>query len=297
MADNRCLLIAGGDTDPQLLRLLKRAALRGVTVQSLLTGQSGSPRLHWDIKQNRLLDHGEEVRADAAFIRQDVFAYLKSGDPQDSVVAREWFASVSGWLMANPEIHLFNRPFLACGAVNKPYVLRLALEAGFEVADTCISNDVAAMDSLCEQASWISKPVTGGSYCTPLQASGGQGNGSGLLAYPQIVQRRLESPELRIFRVGDEWFAFRVISEALDYRASDETRLERTDPPSDLVERMAWLSDQLGLGFAAADFKTDPSRGKLQFLEINTNPMFAGFDQVARGAISDAMLRHWGLWK
>ncbi|MEZ5451488.1 MAG: hypothetical protein R3E93_01530 [Thiothrix sp.] len=68
-----------------------------------------------------------------------------------------------------------------------------------------------------------------------------------------------------------------------------------TEAPGELVEKLAQLSGHLGLDFAAADFKTDPATGELQFLEINTNPMFAGFDQVAAGALSDAMLRYLGV--
>jgi hypothetical protein len=287
------LLLAGGDTDPQMVRLLKRAALHGIPVHSLLTGQSGSPRLHWDIRQNRLFDDGEEVVISAAFIRQDVFLYLKSQQAQDSSAAREWFVTVSGWLLSSPDIVLCNRRFLPCGGVNKPYVLRLALDMGFAVADSYVSNDVLAMNALHDSGQWITKPVTGGAYCTPLEYHAHQGHT--MLSYPQIIQHRLAQPELRIFRVGKEWFGFRVISAALDYRSAIDTRMEVVVPPADLVEKMGILSDHLGLTFAAADFKTDERTGELQFLEINTNPMFAGFDQIAAGALSDAILRHLGV--
>lgn len=287
------LLIAGGDTDPQLVRLLKRAAMHGIPVHCLLTGQSGSPRLHWDIRNNCLLDDGEEVTVSAAFIRQDVFAYLKSNNVQDSAAAREWYVAVSGWLLASPAIRIFNRGFLPCGSVNKPYVLRLAMDMGFKVADTFVSNDIPAMNSLHDGGAWITKPVTGGSCCSPLEKHAGSINN--ILSYPQIIQQRLEQPELRVFRIGDAWFGFRVISEALDYRTSSATRLQATEAPGELVEKLARLSGHLGLDFAAADFKTDPLTGELQFLEINTNPMFAGFDQVAGGALSDAMLRYLGV--
>lgn len=287
------LLLAGGDTDPQLLRLLKRAALHGIAVQCLLTGQAGLPRLRWDIQRNQLWDEDELVHVSAAFIRQDVFAYLKSQNTQDSAAAREWHVAISGWLLANPEIRVFNRAFLACGAVNKPYVLHLALQMGLHVAPTYVSNDLAAMNALCEQGAWITKPVTGGAYCTPLEQQTAEINNR--LSYPQIVQQRLIQPELRVFRIGEAWFGFWVRSEALDYRTSNTTRLEVTSVPSEIKEKMARLSDHLGLNFAAADFKTDPQTGELQFLEINTNPMFAGFDQVAGGALSDAMLHYLGV--
>ena len=71
--------------------------------------------------------------------------------------------------------------------------------------------------------------------------------------------------------------------------------MTEVDVPADLVEKLTHLSDHLGLDFAAADFKTDARSGELQFLEINTNPMFAGFDQIAAGALSDALLKHLGV--
>lgn len=287
------LLLAGGDTDPQLVRLLKRAAMHGIPVHCLLTGQAGSPRLHWDIRGNDLWDDGRQVAVTAAFIRQDVFAYLKSKDAQESAAAREWYVAVSGWLLASPAIRLFNRRFLPCGAVNKPYVLRLALAMGFNVADTFVSNDIPSMNNLHEQGEWITKPVTGGAYCTALEKQAGSINH--ILSYPQIIQRRLEQPELRVFRIGDDWFGFRVISDVLDYRTSTATRLEVTEVPGEIRGSLARLSEHLGLDFAAADFKTDACSGELQFLEINTNPMFAGFDQVAGGALSDAILKYLGL--
>ncbi|OQX12133.1 MAG: hypothetical protein BWK73_15740 [Thiothrix lacustris] len=293
MSQTTCLMIAGGDTDPQLIRLLKRAALHGIPVQCLLTGQAGLPRLHWDIQRNQLHNESEAVTPSAAFIRQDVFAYLKSKDVQDNVTAHAWYAAVSGWLLASPAIRLCNRAFQACGAVNKPYVLRLALEQGFNVAQTYVSNDISALNALGDSGAWITKPVTGGAYCTPLEPYETHRNNR--LSYPHIVQQRLEQPELRVFRVGNAWFGFKIVSDVLDYRTSSATRMSVVDVPADLVEKLTRLSDHLRLDFAAADFKTEPRTGEWQFLEINTNPMFAGFDQVAAGALSDALLKYLGL--
>ncbi len=164
---------------------------------------------------------------------------------------------------------------------------------GFNVADTYVSNDLLALAQLHEQGEWVAKPVTGGAYCTPLAAH--EITGNNILSYPQIVQRRLVSPELRVFRIGNAWFGFLIQADALDYRSASATRMQVVDVPGDLVEKLACLSDHLGLDFAAADFKTDPHTGEWQFLEINTNPMFAGFDQVAAGALSDALLTYLGL--
>jgi glutathione synthase/RimK-type ligase-like ATP-grasp enzyme len=56
------------------------------------------------------------------------------------------------------------------------------------------------------------------------------------------------------------------------------------------VSRLRNLMSRVGLDFGAADFKTDPETGQLVFLELNTSPMFARFDQVSGGKTCDAIV-------
>ena len=57
------------------------------------------------------------------------------------------------------------------------------------------------------------------------------------------------------------------------------------------VESLRVLTAKLNMDFGAADFKSDPQTGKLVFLELNTSPMFARFNQVSQGALCTAMLK------
>jgi hypothetical protein len=138
----------------------------------------------------------------------------------------------------------------------------------------------------------IVKPVNGGGYCealdevvdrTPLK--------EGRAAAPAIVQRRLVPPELRVYAVGGNYFGFNVISPELDYRTTQNCRLEYIAKlPTELTTAFASLLEKLGLDFAAADFKTCPDTGRLLFLEVNTGPMFAAFDRASKGRLCDAMV-------
>lgn len=287
-------LLAGGDTDPQILCLLKQAATHGIPMHCLLKGQSGSPRLTWNILENTLKDGKKEITASAAFIRQDVFAFLASNKQHDHSGAREWYVTVAGWLQSSADTKVFNRDYLSRGPVNKPYILYLAHQLGFQITDSLVSNDSFLLHKLAQTDQWVTKPVNGGAHCEAMDVNMSQPI-SGTLSYPQIIQRKLEQPELRIFRVGEDWFAFSVISDALDYRTSSTNRIVQAKVPSDLKDKLEALSNQLGLDFAAADFKTDSKSKQLQFLEINTSPMFAGFDQIAEGELSTALLRNLGL--
>ena len=67
------------------------------------------------------------------------------------------------------------------------------------------------------------------------------------------------------------------------------TDTKEVPPPPELVEAMTKLTDKLGLDYAAADLKTNPRNGRLEFLEVNTMPMFTGYDDAAKGKLSDAI--------
>ncbi len=280
------LLLAGGDRDPQIIRLLKQAAKQGIQVDALLTGQSGTPNVCWDIKKHALTEDKQVLQPKAAFIRQDVFTYLQTNKSHDQAIAREWFVTLAGWLLASPAVQVFNRDFLERGPVNKPYILHLATQHGLTITETLITNDGLLLEEMAPSKKWIQKPVSGGAHCEELK----QENRQGVLSYPQIIQNKLQAPELRVFRIGERWFAFQIMTDALDYRTSTNTRIRLIPVPEELREKMRALCDSIGLNFAAADFKTDAKTGCLNFLEINTNPMFAGFDQYANGQLCQAML-------
>ena len=48
---------------------------------------------------------------------------------------------------------------------------------------------------------------------------------------------------------------------------------------------------RLGMDFGAADFKADPDTGQLLFLELNSSPMFARFDQISGGQLCAAIIQ------
>lgn len=60
--------------------------------------------------------------------------------------------------------------------------------------------------------------------------------------------------------------------------------------PGAIASGLTALTDRLGLHWAAADFKTCPSSGGLMFLELNSNPMLQGFDEVSAGELTRDMI-------
>lgn len=284
------ILIAGGDVDHSLLSLRRRALTRGFDHVALLAGAGGTPTLTWDMQEDRLTLDGQEIRPSACFVRYDVFTHMADGDPESAKRASAWYAAVAGWLHVHPEVRILNRSFR--GNNNKAYVLHLARQVGLEIPVTRISNDLDALEAWAGERPLAAKPVQGGSHCREMADMLAVAR-EATRAAPFIAQNRLVQPEIRLYRIGSRFIAFDMRSEVLDYRTTNATQVVPRplhEVPRELCDGLGRLMDLLEMDYGAADFKTDPDTGRLLFLELNSSPMFFGFDLVSGGAVSDAIL-------
>jgi hypothetical protein len=289
---SRPLLVAGGETDPNLLSLLRRARERELPVLPVLAGPHTTPALTWDVQADTLVLDGREVRPAAGFMRYDVFHAMADRRAAVGFRAQAWHATLHGWLLAHDDVRMMNRGY--AGQTNKPFMLRTAAACGLRIPRTLITNHLDALERVEGAAEMIAKPVPGGGHTQMLgDLLATTPRREGRSAAPAIVQRRLVAPEVRIYGIGGRFVPFTVISDRLDYRADDATRveprpLESIDPG--LLAALQRLMDRLSMEYGAADFKTDPDTGELVFLEINSGPMFVAFDRASGYAVSDAIL-------
>ena len=107
---------------------------------------------------------------------------------------------------------------------------------------------------------------------------------------PAIVQKRLVAPEVRIYVIGKHTLAFEMRSPNLDYRVHQDAQVIPVEVPKKEAKLLRRLMRKLKMDFGAADFKTNPETNEFVFLELNTSPMFARFDQESNGAICNAMV-------
>jgi len=284
------LLVCGGDADPNLRRLLDRARQRKIKLAALLTGSATHPVVRWDLDDDRLSVDGRRLAPGAAFIRYDVFTNLADQRPQSAHRANCWYTMMASWIDAHPGVRAFNRRF--GGQIQKPHLLHAARRHGLSIPRTYLTNDVPFLQRTQARGPLVVKPIIGGDYCQELGPLLAQvPHREGAAAAPAIVQERLVPPEVRVYRLGDRFSAFQVKADALDYRTTQNVQVEPfsgLDPS--ILDGLRRLTDELGLDFMAADFKACPRTGRLLFLEVNSAPMFAAFDQAANGALCDAML-------
>lgn len=284
------ILVAGGYYDPNLAVLIEAAAASSIEVIDLRLGAQKSPSFQWDLVDGKAWLNGTELSPAGVFFRYDVFGSLHDTRPAVAIRAMGWYQTIFGWVLANPRIHLLNR-HMKQTATNKPICLWLAQQTGLAIPETVISNDLGALSQLPGE-DYIAKPVSGGGYCHLLKDAWAETkNSKQPAALPAIVQTRLNAPEIRIYVIGNERFAFEVRSTSLDYRQLQDAELFLLDDTPSEADALSKLMSQLGMDFGAADFKTDPHSKRLIFLELNTSPMFARFDQVANGRLSAALVR------
>ncbi len=285
------LLIAGGETDTQLQQLITRAKARGITLTTLLHSPDDDLPLAWDLETGIMRVGTAEIRAKSAFIRQDVFRYLATKRQADQTDARNWKVMFDGWVWSNPDIRIFNRDFAMKDAVNKPLALIWARDAGLPIPRTAIHASKDEAKAALERGTVVYKPVAGGDMCRELDAGALGRVRKPHLPRPYIFQERLVAPDLRIFRVGERFYAFEIEADALDYRTvGGDAIIRQVTVPLHLLGPLRKLTNRLGLTYAAADFKASAESDALIFLEVNSNPMFAAFDHASDGALVDGML-------
>jgi hypothetical protein len=282
------LLVGGGIRDPNLNCLAAAAARLEVDLLDYRHGSDAFPRLTWSIAPQAVLSL-ESVPA-GAFLRYDVFNHLSDPRPAVSDRAAGWHQALQGWLLSRPDVKILNRNASAI-AGNKIAMLNHAQRVGLRIPQTIVTNCRSAIESL-EGSAYVAKPILGGGYCERLTSVLDSSEcRCGALAVPGIVQNELVGPEVRVYVIGGEAFAFSLASESLDYRVQQDVNVTLlTEIPAE-VAPLRLLMNDAGLDFGAADFKTDPNDRQLIFLEVNTSPMFARFDEVTHGELANAIVR------
>jgi hypothetical protein len=285
------ILVAGGQLDINIGTFLRRLLRRRLDFVDLLVGPELCPLIIYDLRTRVLQLNGRVLQPRASFIRHDVFLQQKMSSQIAASSALNWFYALKGWELGNPDVTSFNRQSTYRENA-KIYNLLMAQQIGLRIPETIVTNDFADIDRmLCGPL--IQKPVAGGELTTTYENfRGSLKNASSLDRYPRFIQPRLSRPELRVYRVGDSLFSFSLSSDDVDYREHQRVALAYVPTPDSIAEKLTALCDAIELDFAAADFMRNDATGEWCFLEVNSQPMFAAFDDACDGQLCDAMIDH-----
>jgi len=276
-------LVFGGKKDYNIRAFIKSLELHNIKFLPILLEEGEIPNIVWDMERSMLIVNNKIVSCSAIFLRNDVFNSVTS-----SATSYTWFKTIRSWALADKNISLFNKQYIG---MNKSYNLALAKEVGLATPHTIITNQISLLRKITHPKQYIIKPIIGGKYTLTLADYLANENNYKENHTPLMyLQNRLIQPEMRIYGIGKQFFAFNIISNQLDYRVDSKTKIIETVVPVHLSAKLLGLMEALKLDFGAADFKTCPKTGEYLFLEINSGPMFSKFDSISKGKLSKAMI-------
>jgi hypothetical protein len=287
VSEDPSLLIGGGWLDPNLDGIIASASERGISIIDCRHCADAEPSVEWDMVQGTLYINGEEANPTAAFLRWNVFG--PEGFTRPTARDGAWHTLLTSLCLARPQVAFLNR-YLSQSSALRALTLIEAGRCGLVVPKTSISNLV---ESKWRQSSnLIAKPIEGGAH-TRLLADCLTDGSIEPMPSPAIIQSRLTYPEYRIYLVGKRVFAYAIMSQHIDWRigeADNVSFVHQRDLPIVTLNALILLASTLGADFSASDFKTCPESGEMVFLEMNTMPMFDGFDKLSGGRLSTAIV-------
>ena len=177
---------------------------------------------------------------------------------------------------------------------SKPYQARLVREAGLLTPRTLVTSDPAAARAFYEECGGaaIFKSVSGVRSivrrveCRDLERLETLRHGVAQF------QAYVPGENVRVHTVGDETFATRIRSDAVDYRFASQRghalEMAATTLPPPVAEACLALTRTMGLCIAGIDLKETPA-GEWYCFEINPSPGFAFYEQWTGQPISAAL--------
>jgi hypothetical protein len=217
----------------------------------------------------------------------------QSGDPDfDRALALE--DGLSGWLEMTSAL-VVNRPSAMASNNSKPYQMELIRAVGFEVPDTLVTTDPAAVLSFWKKhGTVIYKSMSGiRSIVTRLRPEH-RGKFPDVSHCPTQFQEYVEGTDIRIHVVGDEVFACEILSDADDYRypshQSAGPRVRSRRVPDSLASRCRRLAAALDLAVTGIDLRRT-SAGRFYCFEANPSPGFSFYEEATGQPVGGAIAR------
>ena len=200
---------------------------------------------------------------------------------------RESRAFLEGALLSIPTTRWISYPGAIWLAERKVYQLSIALELGFNLPPTMITNDEYAAREFTENLEPIAKAVSSGyidspggyraMFTTSLARSDLDGLDALTLAPVTFQEKIRKVSDIRVTVVGDDIFAAEIMSQShqsseTDWRATENPDIEHKshELPDSVKIQCLKLVNRLGLEFGAIDLART-SANEYIFFEINPN--------------------------
>lgn len=190
----------------------------------------------------------------------------------------------------------FYNPITVINNVVKPYQLACLQAAGLPVPDTLWSNDPEAVRRFCSEHEAIYKPVAGGAPTRKVQPHDLEPERLAKLPASAVCfQELMPGDDVRVYVIDDRVVcAMRIHTDTIDFRLNVKG-IEAIELPDEVKVWCIRAAEVLGLRYTGMDIKGDRD-GNYRILELNSSPMFLGFEAQAGveigGPLCDALVSH-----
>jgi RimK-like ATP-grasp domain len=223
-------------------------------------------------------------------------AVLQDQNPKSRVFQRAlaFEDALMCWMEMVPGL-VVNRPSAMSSNNSKPYQLQLIRKAGFDVPETLVTTDPAAVMEFWERNNAvIYKSVSGVRSMVTRLGPEHQVRMNDIAHCPTQFQQCIEGIDYRVHVVGEEVFGCEICSPADDYRyplrQGSEVRVRSWNVPENLADRCRELAASLKLAVVGIDLRRSRA-GKWYCFEANPSPGFSFFEEATGEPISEAVAR------
>lgn len=300
---DRPVLVVGSPRDAHVEAVASALIERGVdafVVDTLAFPES--PAISLGDRLDAITVDGRDLGRPAAVYLRDVYTQaLGVGVDLDEEMDQDWRTTLVALRekshMLLPMLGRWSELGVPCyngmtadWRLTKPMQLALLEGAGLPVPPTVWTNDPETVRRFAAGQRVAYKPVAGGAATRELEPGDLTDERLNMLrGAPVTFQKLLSGDNYRVYCLDGEVIAtIRIGSQSLDYRQQEEV-IEQAPLSDSIHEQCLQAAEVLGLRWTGMDLKADDD-GNLQFLELNSSPMFLGFDRHAGTGILDAFV-------
>jgi glutathione synthase/RimK-type ligase-like ATP-grasp enzyme len=173
---------------------------------------------------------------------------------------------------------------------SKGFQIAALSQAGLPVPRTLWTNDPEAVRRFADGKRVVYKPVAGGAATKELAPEDLTDERlRALSGAPVTFQELLDGDNYRVYCLDGRVIAtIRVTSAAIDFRQNEEI-VEETELPPEVLAQCLKAAEVIGMRWTGMDLRAH-SDGTLRFLELNSSPMFLGFDARAGTKIRESLV-------
>jgi hypothetical protein len=176
---------------------------------------------------------------------------------------------------------------------SKPYQSLLIRAAGFDVPDTLMTTDRAALTAFLQRhGSIIYKSVSGIRSIVSRFTTEHDARLDDIATCPTQFQEYVDGKDIRIHVIGDEIFGCEIESSSVDYRygwrSGSEARIRTFAVPTELADRCHRLVTKLDLSVAGIDLRRR-SDGRWCCFEVNPSPAYTYYEAATGQPIGESI--------